>query len=83
MINSLLWLLDIDGTLCPVGPGPDVALRHLSIGSGSVSFRADLPEVLAELAARYELVWTAWQDNANVLLAPGARLARAAGRPLH
>ena len=75
MINSLLLLLDIDGTLCPLGPGPDVAMRHLSIGSGSVSFRADLPEVLAELAARYELVWaTAWQDNANLLLAPALGL---------
>jgi len=75
MINSLLLLLDIDGTLCPVGPGPDVGMRHLSIGSGSVSFRADLPEVLAELAARYELVWaTAWQDNANLLLAPALGL---------
>ena len=70
MTDSLL-LLDIDGTLCPVGPGPDVAMRHLSIGSGSVSFRADLSDVLAELAARYELAWaTAWQDNANLLLAP-------------
>ena len=75
MTNSLLLLLDIDGTLCPVGPGPDVAMRHLSIGSGSVSFRADLPEVLAELAARYELAWaTAWQDNANLLLAPALGL---------
>lgn len=56
-MNSLLLLLDIDGTLCPLGPGPDVAMRHLSIGSGSVSFRADLPEVLAELAVSYELAW--------------------------
>ena len=75
MIGSLLLLLDIDGTLCPVGPGPDVEMRHLSIGAGAVSFRADLPEVLAELAARYELAWaTAWQDNANLLLAPALGL---------
>jgi len=75
MIHSLLLLLDIDGTLCPLGPGPDVAMRQLSIGSGSVSFRADLPEVLVELAARYELAWaTAWQDNANLLLAPALGL---------
>jgi hypothetical protein len=75
MVDSLLLLLDIDGTLCPLGPGPDVAMRHLSIGSGSVSFRADLPEVLGELAARYELAWaTAWQDNANLLLAPALGL---------
>ena len=75
MIHSLLLLLDIDGTLCPLGPGPDVAMRQLSIGSGSVSFRADLPEVLVELAARYELAWaTAWQDSANLLLAPALGL---------
>ncbi len=66
----MLLLLDIDGTLCPMGRGPDVAMRHLSIGAGAVSFRADLPEVLAELAACYELAWaTAWEDNANLLLA--------------
>ena len=71
----MLLLLDIDGTLCPIGPGPDVAMRHLSIGTGAVSFRADLPEVLAELAACYELAWaTAWEDNANLLLAPALGL---------
>ena len=85
MIGSLLLLLDIDRTLCPVGPGPDVEMRHLAIGAGAVSFRADLPEMLTELAARYELAWaTAWQDNANLLLAPAlAGLAHAAGRPFH
>ena len=45
-------------------------MKHLSVGTGSVSFRADLPDVLGELAARFELVWaTSWQDNANLLLA--------------
>ena len=84
MIGSLLLLLDIDGTLCPVGPGPDAEMRHLSIGAGAVSFRADLPEVLAELAARYELAWaTAWQDNAKSAAGSGAGLAHAAGRPCH
>jgi hypothetical protein len=73
-MTSLL-LLDIDGTLCPIGPGPNVAMKHLSIGTGGVSFRADLPDVLDELAARYELAWaTAWQDNANLLLAPALGL---------
>ena len=71
----MLLLLDIDGTLCPIGPGPDVAMTRLSIGTGAVSFRADLPEVLAELAACYELAWaTAWEDNANLLLAPALGL---------
>jgi HAD domain in Swiss Army Knife RNA repair proteins len=75
MTGPLLLLLDIDGTLCPVGPGPDGPMRHLSIGAGAVSFRADLPDVLTELAARYELAWaTAWQDHANLLLAPALRL---------
>ena len=50
-------------------------MRHLSIGAGTVLFRADLPEVLAELAACYELAWvTAWEDNANLLLAPALGL---------
>ncbi len=50
-------------------------MRHLSIGAGAVSFRADLPEVLAELATCYELAWaTAWEDNANLLLAPALGL---------
>jgi len=45
------------------------------MGAGGVSFRADLPDVLAELASRYELVWaTAWEDNANLLLAPALGL---------
>ena len=65
-----MLLLDVDGTLCPIEPGPALAMKHLSVGTGSVSFRADLPDVLAELAPRFELVWaTSWQDNANLLLA--------------
>jgi hypothetical protein len=37
--------------------GRDVVVRHLSIGAGAVSFRADLPDpdVLAELVARYDV----------------------------
>ena len=71
-----LLLLDIDGTLCPVGPGPDLAMAHLSIGTGSVSFRADLRDVLAELANRFELVWaSSWEDNANLLLASALGLS--------
>ena len=74
-MTSPLLLLDIDGTLCPVGPGPETAMRHLWTGAGSVWFRADLPEVLAELAADYELAWaTAWQHHANLLLAPALGL---------
>ena len=74
MTNPML-LLDIDGTLCPLSPGPEVAITQLSTGDGSVWFRADLPEVLAELAAHYELAWaTAWHEHANLLLAPALGL---------
>lgn len=45
-------------------------MKHLSVGTGLVSFRADLSDGLGELAAGFELVWvTSWQDNANLLLA--------------
>jgi len=74
-MTSPLLLLDIDGTLCPLGPGPEAVIKHLWTGAGSVWFRADLPEVLAELAADYELAWaTAWQHHANLLLAPALGL---------
>jgi hypothetical protein len=40
-----------------------------------VRFRADLPELLRELATRFEFVWaTAWQDSASLLLAPALGL---------
>lgn len=72
-----LLLLDIDGTLCPLGPGPGGPMTSASTGAGaSVRFRADLPELLAELQTRFELAWaTAWQDNANLLLAPALGLS--------
>jgi len=74
-MTSPLLLLDIDGTLCPLGPGPEAVIKHLWTGAGSVWFRADLPEVLAGLAADYELAWaTAWQHHANLLLAPALGL---------
>jgi hypothetical protein len=71
-----LLLLDIDGTLCPIGPGPGGPMTRLATGgAGSVSFRSDLPELLAELGRRFELAWaTAWEDSANLLLAPVLRL---------
>jgi len=72
---SPLLLLDIDGTLCPVGPGPGCAMRHVWTGADAVWFRADLPDVLTELATDYELAWaSAWQHHANLLLAPALGL---------
>jgi HAD domain in Swiss Army Knife RNA repair proteins len=74
-MTSPLLLLDIDGTLCPLSSGPETAMRQLSTGAGSVWFRADLPDVLTELAAHYELAWaTAWHEHANLLLAPALGL---------
>jgi hypothetical protein len=83
MIGSLLLLLDIDGTLCPVGPGPDVEMRHPSIGAGAVSFRADLPEVLAGLAARYELAWPPPGRTTPICCWLRRWACHAAGRPFH
>src|SRR5512132_957603 len=72
-----LLLLDIDGTLCPIGPGPGHAMTSLPGEAGDKYFRSDLPAVLAELGGRYELVWaTAWENHANLIL------ARALGLPL-
>jgi hypothetical protein len=74
-MTSPMLLLDIDGTLCPFSPGPEVVITQLSTGDGPVWFRADLPEVLAELAAHYELAWaTAWHEHANLPLAPALGL---------
>ena len=51
-------------------------MRRLPTGAEAVRFRADLPEVLAELGRCYELAWaTAWEDHANLLLAPALGLA--------
>jgi len=49
MTSSLLLLVDIDGTLCPIGPGPGMSMRHLSSGAERL-VRTDLPDVPAEVA---------------------------------
>jgi hypothetical protein len=70
-----LLLLDIDGTLCPEGPGPDRAVTWLAGGAGQKYFRSDLPDVLGALRERYQLVWaTAWEHHANLILAPALGL---------
>ena len=70
-----LLLLDIDGTLCPIGPAPGHAMTWLPGEAGDKYFRSNLPAVLAELGGRYELVWaTAWENHANLILAPALGL---------
>ncbi len=55
------------GTGCrDAAPVDRVGIRLVSRGSAGTARRA---------GARYELAWaTAWQDNANLLLAPALRL---------
>ncbi len=65
-----LLLLDVDGVLNVLGPGPGCRMRDVVAGGSVVRFRADLPDVLARLGKRFELVWaTTWESAANDCLA--------------
>ena len=76
MSDRPVLLLDVDGVVCPLGPGPGCAMTSIDAGGCSVRVRADLPELLAALGQRCELVWcTAWGDAANAVLAPALGLA--------
>src|SRR5512132_846417 len=58
-----------------MGPGPDQAMTWLPGGAGDKYFRSDLPAVLGELGAHYELAWaSAWEHHANLILAPALGL---------
>jgi hypothetical protein len=69
-----LFLLDVDGVLNPFAAQtcpPGYQEHELFGGEESVRLSAAHGPWLRELAARFELVWaTAWEDEANRLLAP-------------
>jgi hypothetical protein len=66
-----LLLLDVDGVLCPIGPGPGDPMRTLVVDEFPVTFSVHLPARLATLGKRFALVWaTSWEDDANRSLAP-------------
>jgi hypothetical protein len=73
-----LFLLDVDGVLNPfAAPGcpPGYQEHELFAGEDPVRLCAAHGPWLRELAASFELVWaTAWEDEANRLLAPLLRL---------
>jgi hypothetical protein len=66
-----LLLLDVDGVLCPIGPGPGEPMCTLLVDEFPVTFSEQLPSRLANLSRRFTLVWaTAWEHDANRSLAP-------------
>ena len=66
-----LLLLDVDGVLCPIGPGPGESMRALVVGEFPVTFSEQLPSRLSDLSTRFTLVWaTSWEHDANQWLAP-------------
>ncbi len=66
-----LLLLDVDGVLCPIGPGPGDGMRALVVDGSPITFSEQLPTRLATLGERFALVWaTAWEHDANRSLAP-------------
>jgi hypothetical protein len=70
-----LLLLDVDGVLCPIGPGPGEPMRTLVIEDWPFIFCETLPARLSTLGERFTLVWaTSWEHGANRLLAPALGL---------
>lgn len=85
-----LLLLDVDGVLCPIGPGPDEPMRTVTVDEFPITFSAKLPSRLADLNERFALIWaTSWEDDANWSLAsvlglpelPLIRFAGSSARP--
>ena len=63
-------LLDVDGVLCPFGPGTDAPMVECVAGMFPVRYAQDLPRRLRILAERFTPVWaTGWGHSANVHLA--------------
>jgi Swiss Army Knife RNA repair-like protein len=68
-----LLLLDIDGVLCPLGPGPGELMRTLVVPPHDipVTYSEKLSVRLDRLSESFELVWaTAWVQDANRTLGP-------------
>ena len=68
-----LLLLDIDGTLVPLGPPDGIDLLEPPVGGDHayVRYRPELSGWMARLAEAFELVWaTSWGVDANHVLSP-------------
>jgi hypothetical protein len=66
-----LLLLDVDGVLCPIGPGPGDPMCTLVADDWPITFSQQLPSRLSRLSERFTLVWaTSWEQAANRALAP-------------
>jgi HAD domain in Swiss Army Knife RNA repair proteins len=75
-ITKPLLLLDVDGVLCPIGPGPGDRMRTLVVDEYCVIFSEKLPARLSSLSERFALVWaTSWEHAANQHLAPALGLS--------
>lgn len=70
-----LLLLDVDGVICPMGPGCGEELLEYQGPNYPVWFSAGTPRRLQGLAEVFTLVWaTKWEGEANRLLAPALGL---------
>lgn len=66
-----LLLLDVDGVLCPIGPGPGEHMHTLVVDEWPIVFSEALPSRLRRLSECFQLVWaTSWERAANRALAP-------------
>jgi hypothetical protein len=76
MTNSKpLLLLDVDGVLCPIGPGPGDPMQRLVVDEWPIVFSEVLPARLFRLTECFQLVWaTSWERAANRALAPALGL---------
>jgi hypothetical protein len=71
MPKKPLLLLDVDGVLCPIGPGPGDKMRTLVVDEFAVIFSEQLPGRLSALSEKFVLLWaTSWEHAANEHLAP-------------